>query len=51
MTYGTCVSCEFEVSAPTLEDLDSKFKRHFVICGHDAYFYNEKNKQKLRKVS
>ena len=46
MIYGTCVRCEFEISGQSIDELDLKFKRHFVISGHDAYFYNEKNDQK-----
>lgn len=51
MIYGTCIACEFETSGQSLDELDSNFRRHFVISGHDAYFYNEKTKQKLRKIS
>jgi len=49
--YGTCVACEFEVSGESFADLDSKFKRHFVIAGHDSYFYRDKNTEKIRKIS
>ncbi len=49
--YGTCISCEFEASGDNLEQLDAKFKHHFVMRGHESYFYKEKNIQKLRKIS
>lgn len=48
--YGTCTDCEFEVSAATLDDLDSKFKQHFITSGHDAYFYTDMKVQKIRKI-
>ena len=49
--YGTCTSCEFEASGDTLEQLDEKFKRHFVMRGHKSYFYKEGMVQKIRKLS
>ena len=51
MIYGACIACEFETSGQSFDELDLKFRRHFVISGHDAYFYNEKTKQKIRKIS
>lgn len=51
MIYGTCTSCEYETSGQSINELDLKFKHHFVISGHDAYFYNEKTKQKIRTIS
>ena len=51
MIYGACTGCEFEVSGQSLDELDKKFNRHFVICGHDAYFYREKNLEKIRKIA
>jgi len=51
MIYATCMTCEFETSGQSFDELDSKFKRHFVIRGHDSYFYKEENIQKIRKIS
>ena len=49
--YGTCTMCEFEASGDTLEQLDAKFKYHFVMLGHSSYFHKEKTIEKLRKIS
>ena len=51
MIYATCMVCEFETSGHSFDELDSKFKRHFVIRGHDTYFFTEKGMQKIRKIS
>jgi len=50
MIYATCIACEFEASGQSFDELDSKCRRHFVIRGHGAYFYKEKNVQKIRKI-
>lgn len=49
--YGTCTACEFEASSDTLEQLDAKFKHHFIIIGHQSYFHKEGTVEKLRKIS
>ncbi len=49
--YGTCASCSFEASGDTLEQLDAKFKHHFVMLGHTSYFHKEGTREKLRKIS
>jgi hypothetical protein len=49
--YGTCTACEFEASGDTLEQLDAKFKHHFIIIGHHSYFHKEGTVEKLRKIS
>ena len=49
--YGTCVACEFETSGDTLDQLDTKFRHHFIMRGHESYFYKEKNIEKIRKIS
>jgi predicted small metal-binding protein len=49
--YATCTACEFELSAQSLDELDEKFNRHFVISGHEAYFYRDKNIEKIRKIA
>lgn len=49
--FGACISCEFEASGETLEQLDEKFKHHFVMLGHSSYFHKEGMVEKLRKVS
>ncbi len=49
--YGTCASCEFEASGETIEDLDDKFKYHFVMQGHQSYFHREGKVEKMRKIS
>jgi len=51
MIYATCIACEFETSGKSFDELDSKFRRHFIISGHDAYFHKENNIQKIRKIS
>ncbi len=48
--YGTCAACEYEASGDTLEQLDDKFKHHFIVLGHQAYFHKEGRVEKLRKV-
>ena len=37
MAYGTCTACEFETSGQSLDELDLKFRYHFMISGHDAF--------------
>lgn len=49
--YGSCMSCDFEASGETIEQLDEKFKHHFVMLGHSSYFHKEGRVEKLRKVS
>ena len=49
--YGTCASCDFEASGETLEQLDSKFKHHFVMLGHPSYFHREGQVEKMRRIS
>lgn len=49
--YGTCAACEFETSGDTIDQLDDKFRHHFIMRGHESYFYKEKNIEKIRKIS
>ncbi len=49
--YGTCTACEFEASGDTLEQLDEKFKHHYVMIGHKSYFHKEGMVEKLRKLT
>lgn len=49
--YGTCTACEFEASGDTLEQLDEKFRRHFVMRGHKSYFHKEGMVQNIRKLA
>lgn len=51
MIYATCIACEYEISGKTFEELDKKFKQHFILAGHESYFYQENNIEKIRKVS
>lgn len=49
--YGTCVACEFEASGETIDELDAKFRHHFVMLGHSSYFHKENSVEKIRKIS
>ncbi len=48
--YGTCTACEYEASGDTLEQLDEKFRHHFIVLGHQSYLHIENDIEKLRKV-